>query len=1176
MRNSRKKLIEVALPLAAVNAASAREKSIRHGHPSTLHLWWARRPLAACRAVLFAQLVDDPSSVPEEFPDEAAQEKERRRLFGVVERLVKWENSNCSRVIGAARREIARSVARGLGVAAPRTRAEVDAFLARHAPPAVDPFCGGGSIPLEAQRLGLCARGSDLNPVAVLITKALIEIPPRFAGLPPVNPEAQARFAKGAVWSGKGAEGLAEDVRHYGRWMREEARKRIGHLYPRVRLADGSEATVIAWLWARTVASPNPAARGAHVPLVRSFVLSSKKGKRAWVEPVIDPSGRAWRFTVRSGSGTPPEGTVGRRGGRCLLTGAPMPFDHIRSEGRAGRMGQRLMAVVAEGKRGRVYLEPTAEMEEIARQAEPAWRPDAELPHNPRDFKTPNYGMTTFADLFTPRQLAALTTFSDLVAEARERVKRDALGAPASRRPAREARDDEDAGETPALREALPEHRGWHSRGYLPHFDAEGLVQSVAFRLADSVPQDLLRQWRAELRGADRTAELRERIARHEDAGHGACHLRQPEIARLVQDALLHFDGDRYRLLAWCIMPNHVHVLIEQTPDHRLADVVQSWKSFTAKRANRMLGRDGPFWARDYFDRYIRDESHFEAARRYIHENPVSAGLCAAAADWPWSSLGAPASRRPAREARDDEDAGETPALPGEAYADAVATYLGLGVGRAADYWNGNATWQGSGGFVAHAFTRQAIPMVWDFAESNPFASASGNWDGTAMSWIVRVVQELAAAGMPATVMQRDAAGEERPSDNVIFSTDPPYYDNIGYADLSDFFYVWLRRSLGTVHPDLSRTLLTPKTAELVATPYRFGGDKEEARRFFETGLGRAIAHMRTAQAPDYPMTVFYAYKQAETKTDGGGNGATASTGWETMLSGIITNGFTITATWPIRTERGARSIAIDSNALASSIVLACRPRAADAPETTRRDFAYALRRELPDAIRRLQAENIAPVDLAQAAIGPGMAVFSRYARVLEADGGPMPVRAALAEINRVLDETLAEAEGEMDVDTRFCVAWFEQYGVAERAYGEAEVLFTAKNTSFAGLEEAGVIVGGGGKVRLRRREELEEDWDPARDRRLVDWECAQHLVRAMTAEAGGGVAEAARLAHAMGPARAENARALAYRLYTVSERKGWTGEALACNILVASWPQIQARTAELAAGGPAQADMGV
>ena len=411
----RKKLIEVSLPLEAINAASGREKSIRHGHPSTLHLWWARRPLAACRAVLFAQLVDDPSAWPEVFPTEEEQDRERARLHGVVAEMVPWEASGCERVMGKARWEIARSLARGRGEAPPERgdAAGVLAYLAEHAPPVCDPFCGGGSIPLEAQRLGLRARGSDLNPVAVLVSRATCEMPPKFADRPPVHPDADPHVA----W--RGARGLAEDVRRYGRWMREEARKRIGRLYPEVRLADGSPATVIAWLWARTVASPDPMLRGAHVPLASSFVLSSKKGKRAWVEPVIDPSGHAWRFTVRSGSGTPPEGTVGRRGGRCLLTGAPMPFDHIRSEGKAGRMGARLMAVVAEGKRGRVYLDPTEEMEEAARQAEPAWRPDAELPHNPRDFKTPNYGMTTFAALFTPRQLAALTTFSDLVAEAR-------------------------------------------------------------------------------------------------------------------------------------------------------------------------------------------------------------------------------------------------------------------------------------------------------------------------------------------------------------------------------------------------------------------------------------------------------------------------------------------------------------------------------------------------------------------------------------------------------------------------------------------------------------------------------------------------------------------------------------------------------------------------------------
>ena len=956
----RKKLIEVALPLEAVNAASAREKSIRHGHPSTLHLWWARRPLAACRAVLFAQMVDDPSSLPEEFPDEAAQDGERRRLFRIVEKLAQWENSNDARVVGDARREIARSVARGLGVPAPQTGAEVDAFLAAEAPPVVDPFCGGGSIPLEAQRLGLRARGSDLNPVAVLITKALVEIPPRFAGLAPVNPEARARLAGGAAWNGKGAQGLAEDVRHYGRWMRDEAHKRIGCLYPKARLADGTETTVIAWLWARTVASPNPAAAGAHVPLASSFVLSSKKGREAVVVPAVENGG--WRFAVKTGDVSPDElararkGTKAARGANftCLLSGAPIPAAHIKAEGMAGRMGARLMAVVAEGKRKRIYLEPTAEMEETAQRAEPEWRPEQELPDNSRWFSPPDYGMTTYVDLFTPRQLAALATFSNLVSEARERVQADACA----------------AGMNPA-----------------------------APRLAED--------------------------------GTGA-----------------------------------------------------------------------------------------------------------------------------------------------QAYADAVTTYLGIALSRLADVTNSLCRWDSTENRVLNLFGRQAMPMVWDFAEGNVFGEARGDY-WVSLSNMAKALEKLACHGI-GMANQKSACDQIISRTRLLFSTDPPYYDNIGYADLSDFFYVWLRRALADIHPALFRTLLVPKAAELVATPYRFGGSREKARDFFESGLGQAMANMRAAQAPDYPMAVFYAYKQAETKADGDKSGATASTGWETMLSGMVEGGFAITGTWPVRSELANRPVARNANALASSIVLACRPRADDAPMETRRGFAAALRRELPPAIRRLRAENIAPVDLAQAAIGPGMAVFSRNAQVLEANGKPMPVRDALAEINRVLDETLAEAEGDMDAETRFCVAWFEQYGTAERPYGEAEVLCTAKNTSFDSLEKAGVVAGRAGRVRLKRRDELDPDWDPARDRRIVDWECAQHLVRALTAETGGGVAEAARLVDAMGLERAEKARALAYRLYTLSERKGWNGEALACNILATSWPQIRIAAAQRAAGGPPQAEMGV
>jgi putative DNA methylase len=436
----RKKLIEVALPLEAINAASAREKSIRHGHPSTLHLWWARRPLAACRAVLFGQLVDDPSSWPERFPTEEAQGAERKRRHDFIAELVKWESSNDERVLNRARWYIARSLAWGKGEEPPdEDDAEaVRQYLLDHAPPVYDPFCGGGSIPLEAQRLGLRAYGSDLNPVAVMISKALVEFPPKFAGLPPVNPESRKKLANGGAWNEKGAQGLAEDVRYYGRWMRDEACKRIGHLYPDVELPDGSQATVIAWLWARTVASPNPAARGAHVPLVSSFMLSTKEKKQAWVEPVLDSAARdGYRFEVRTGNAAPAtvedlkKGTKSSRGSNfvCVLTGTPITPAHIRAEGKAKRMGARLMAIVAEGERGRIYVPPNEEHERIAASAKPTWAPEGDMPKNPRWFSPPDYGMPAFSDLFTPRQLVALTTFSDLVLEARAKALEDAKAA---------------------------------------------------------------------------------------------------------------------------------------------------------------------------------------------------------------------------------------------------------------------------------------------------------------------------------------------------------------------------------------------------------------------------------------------------------------------------------------------------------------------------------------------------------------------------------------------------------------------------------------------------------------------------------------------------------------------------------------------------------------------------
>ena len=963
----RKKLIEVAIPLAAINEASAREKSIRHGHPSTLHLWWARRPLAACRAVLFAQLVDDPSSVPEEFPDEAAQETERKRLFGIIEQLVPWKNSNDERVIRDARREIARSVARSRGEAPP-VDDQIDDYLAVNAPPVVDPFCGGGSIPLEAQRLGLRAHASDLNPVAVLITKALVEIPPRFAGRPPVNPDSRKSLG-GGTWVGRGASGLAADVRYYGQWMRDVAQRQIGQLYPTVEVTSemvrqrsdlkpykGRKLTVIAWLWARSVASPNPAAKGVHVPLVSTFVLSSKPGKEAIVVPIVD--GNAYRFTVKAEGVSGNEladaraGTKIGRGANftCLVSRAPLASRYIKSECRAGRMGARLMAVVAEGTRRRVFLAPTADMERVAREAEPAWGPEQDLPDNPRWFSPPDYGMPQYVDLFTDRQLVSLSTLADLVGEARNLAK--------------------------------------------GHY-----VSGCVARPDDELP-----------------------LA---EGGRGA-----------------------------------------------------------------------------------------------------------------------------------------------QAYADAIAVYLGLCVSRQANRGSNLSFWHTGGTKVEQVFARQALPMVWDYCEANPFSNSSGNFVGQ-VGYLANVVEASPAWGACARVDQADATSESEVGlQRCVVATDPPYYDNIGYADLSDFFYVWLRRALRPVLPALFRTLATPKSAELVATPYRFGGSKEEAQRFFESGFRSVMHRQWLQQDPSFPLTLYYAFKQSETThSDADGTMSTVSTGWDTMLTGLIDSGFTIEGTWPVRTELPG-NLKKRVAALASSIVLVCRPRPGDAQAASRREFIAALRVELPTAIRQLQSENIPPVDLAQAAIGPGMAVFSRYSQVLEADGSRMPVRQALVEVNRALDEALA---GEVDADTRFCVAWFEQYGMEARAYGEAEVLFTAKDTSFAGLERAGVLVRGGGTVRLRRRDELEPHWNPATDDRIADWECVQHLVLAMTSESGGGVSSAARLAAAIGAGRAERARSLAYRLHSVSERRGWGAEALAYNVLATSWPHIQSAMAELRQGKQTQ-----
>jgi len=882
---ARRKLIEVSLPLEDINRESAREKSIRHGHPSTLHLWWARRPLAAARAVLFAQLVDDPSSFPDRFPTEEAQKAERERLHDIIRRLVVWENVGDEGLLREAHEEILKST--------------------NGNPPAIlDPFAGGGTIPLEAQRLGLEAHASDLNPVAVLINKALIEIPPKFAGRPPVFPGA----ADSRLGAWPRATGLAEDVRRYGAWMRDRAQERIGNLYPKATLPDGSEATVIAWIWARTVTCPNPAC-GIEMPLVRSWWLGKKKGKEAYVVPTVvgdpaAPSGRRVDFEIghdgTSGPAKADDGTMSGGVGKCVACGTTADAKYIRREATTTGLGSRLMAVVAAGNGRRIYLAPTAEHAERARVPRPADTPDqlVTTPNHDVD-RLPMYGMPRWSDAFTNRQLTALTTFSDLVIEARTQILTDA------------------------------------------------------------------------------------------------------EVA----------------------------------------------------------GQHDP-----------------------------------------------------------------------SAYANAVATYLGMATSRLADYGSTISTWmpdpKNEG--IRNTFARQAIAMTWDFAEANPFSDSSGNF-GFMVRGVTRVLDEATATGS-GTATQADAASRDYRS--VVVSTDPPYYDNIGYSDLSDYFYVWLRRSLRHVVGDLFSTMLVPKAEELVANPYRHGG-KDGASKFFEAGFESVFARARESAGDDYPITVYYAFKQQELNAEG-----VTSTGWSTMLEGMIRSGWSITATWPVRSERSGRMISVGTNALASSIVLALRPRHETAETTSRRGFLAALKAELPTALEEMRQGAIAPVDLAQATIGPGMAVFSRYTRVVEVDGSAMTVRTALQLINQALDEVLAEQDGELDADTRFSLAWYAQYGWTRQPYGEADVLARAVNTSVGGMERGGVLTSRDGEVALRRPVDLPASWDPEVDDRISVWEVTCHLARALTTT---GVGAASRLLAAVtrrGGIDADAVQRLSYRLYELAQHK--------------------------------------
>lgn len=936
-----KKLIEVALPLEAINAAAAYEKMPGIGsHPRGLHLWWARRPFVAARAVIFASLVDDPAEHTDLFPTEAEQNKERERLFHLIKRLVRWQDSNDEDLIAEARSEILKYV---------------DGDL----PVLLDPFAGGGAIPYEAQRLGLEAHAHDLNPVAVMINKAMIEIPTSFVGGSPVNPEARKSNLAGAA--AKGVAGLAEDVRYYGEWVRQQAFDRIGSLYPRVIDAQGNERTVVAWLWARTVASPNPAAEGAYVPLVSSFLLSKKKGSKAWVEIVDDsnaPDG--WRFEVKTGALSKSDEErlqQGTKAGKaknfiCHLTDSPIQRSYVQEEGKKGRLAYRLMAIVASGDDGRIYLSPNDLHQTVGLSKE-----DAEEVAVARETflsgNTPTramvtggvcsaYGLSTWGSLFTGRQLVAMTTFSDLIAEAKKIVEEDAIAA--------------------------------------------GLTE-------DGVPLC--------------------------EGGTGA-----------------------------------------------------------------------------------------------------------------------------------------------RAYGEAISIYLAFAVDRLADFSTCVSRWSPTNEKPMNCFNKQAIAMTWDFPEANPFGNAVGSFS-TIVNYISDCMETLYVGTKHGEGTQFDAQADCGLR-NVMISTDPPYYDNIGYADLSDFFYVWLRKSLRNVFPELFHTMFTPKADELVATPYRFGGSIERARAFFETGMLQSCLRMYQYASDSIPVTIYYAYKQNDFVKETDNQGA-ASTGWETMLSAIIQAGFAVTGTWPMRTEQAFRSVSMGTNALASSIVLVCRKRGADAQVVTRRNFIAELKRELRPALKKLQESNIAPVDMAQSAIGPGIGVFSKYRKVLEADGTEMSVRSALQIINQELDIYFNEQDGELDRNSRFCVELYTQFAFNDIKYGEADTLARAKNTSVGVLASAGVVYSQKGIVHLLSRDEIPEK--VKHDENLI-WLLTQQLTRIMETK---GIVGCAEVILSMFGSNADRAKDLAYRLFTIAEKKGWAQEAYAYNALVTAWPDIQSKAAEIKAANLVQ-----
>ena len=955
---SPKKLIEVALPLDDINAACAHEKMPGIGaHPRGIHLWWARRPLASARAVIFAQMVNDPlwrfemdgtTPTPQE---KAAATKKREKLFAIIRELVKWENTTNEEVLEKARAEIRNSWKETCELNKDHPQAS-ELFNPDILPAFHDPFAGGGALPLEAQRLGLESYASDLNPVPVMINKAMIEIPPLFKDMLPVNPETQNKkdmFGKIGDRTYTGVQGLAEDVAYYGRWVRDEAEKRIGNLYPKILVTNemvkerpdlqqylGTELTVIAYIWARTVKSPNPAFNDVDVPLASTFVLSKKKGKEAWIEPVI--SGKNYSFKVRIGT-YPKDAEKGTKTGvkssfKCLLSQTSIDTEYIHKQFFEKKDSSILLAIVVEGVRERVYLDPNTYKHLEYNDINHIWKPDLIMSDNPRWFSPFGFNLKNYSEIYTTRQLISLSTFCDLLPLVIEKVRKDAI-------------------------------------------------------ISGMQPDDV----------------------NLEKKGKGAL-----------------------------------------------------------------------------------------------------------------------------------------------AYAQAIGVYLAFAIDRAADFNNSLCSWLSANEKVMHLFTKQAVPMTWDYAEANILANVVGGFVPI-VEYVSECINKLYPFGKRGNVEQADAQLQNI-SHNKLISTDPPYYDNIGYADLSDFFYVWMRHNLRNIYPSLFSTIATPKENELVAIPYRHDG-KENAEAFFLKGMTNVMSNISNISNQSFPVTIYYAFKQSETKS-----GNTTSTGWETFLQAVLDSGFSIVGTWPIRSEQSSRMIGmigVGANALASSIVLVCRKRSNNAEIIGRREFLRELKKTM-DSAKEIMTQGdettspVAPVDLSQAIIGPGMAVFSKYKAVLEADGSTMSVKEALKLINRYMEED------DYDANTLFCKDWYNQNSWEEGLYGEADVLARAKNANLLVLQNNGTIKSGQGKVQLTHWKNYEDSENILVNQMLSTWNLLHQCIHELNLHGTQGAANV----YARYQNRTADIRSLAYTMYTLCERSDRAEDARAYNELIIAWDDIETESSKV------------